>query len=306
MNRIPAVQVKRGLDFTQDLVRFPPNTASKDSRDGPQFEMRQSSLTRINLLPCDRAIRPALAAAALALLLLAACSPAPMLLAATATPVPPTATATSAFPSATLRPSQTPAPSATPTPDLFANLGDVLFADDFSSEQGWQMGEDPSGGTSLVAQRLTVAVRSTGAFRYIQAPYMPPGDYYLQVETLSEVCGSQDEYGLVVRMNNSGDHYRWSLNCGGEVRALKVFQGRATLLVPAGTNARGIPGPQGANQLGLRLHGTELRFYLNGVQAMQAQDRSLVSGRFGVFVRSADERQTTISFDNISLQALSP
>src|SRR3972149_6133583 len=121
-------------------------------------------------------------------------------------------------------PSPSP-PSPTPPPDIHAILGTRLFHDDFSEDQGWDLGSDALGASSLEAGRLVLALHQASAFRYVLVPDVAVGDFYLEVILRTELCGPNDEFGVLVRFTPDGEYYRIGLYCDGRARGTRVLQG---------------------------------------------------------------------------------
>jgi hypothetical protein len=217
----------------------------------------------------------------------------------TSAPVAPTPSL--AFP--TLRPSPTwspiPMPSRATTSGL--NLGAVWYADDFSQEGDWNLGEDLSGATSIADGHLTLAVRQAGAFRLAKSPAQAGADFFFQVSVNPELCSPGDVFGVAFRIGANDQHYRYGLTCEGGVRAFRFSPGdSASLALLEASNAI-IPGPDVTNRLGVSMEGERMRFFVNDIQILSTHDAALTQGGFGLFVRAAGGQQLTVSFDDLEI-----
>lgn len=248
------------------------------------------------------AAAPARAAALAAALALAGCGARPP---AATPPAPPTATETRmAFPTLPPTATATPAPTSTPTPDLGAVIGARLYEDDFALDRGWPLGPSPSGGAALLNGRLAVTVRVPRAALFLRAPAPQAGDAYIEVSARSELCSGPDEFGLMTRLSPLGDHYRFTVTCDGQARAVRVVDGalRAlTLLAPSDAVAAGAPNE---NHLAVWVRGPDLSFAVNGLEVLRVRDRALTAGGFGLFLRAGPAGQLTVSFDDLRIDAL--
>jgi hypothetical protein len=189
---------------------------------------------------------------------------------------------------------------------LLSGLAQVLFHDRFDTDQGWDLGEQRTGVISLFEERLTFSMRSRSAFLFVLTPLEISPDFYAEVEVSSVLCDPEDEYGLMFRARTFNEHYRFTLRCDGEARVTRILDGRETALIPLTTTNLAFPGVPAQNKLAVRGAGSDFRFYLNDAEIFEARDASLPSGRIGLIVRSRQESQTTIAFDNLLIRGLQP
>jgi hypothetical protein len=210
--------------------------------------------------------------------------------------------ATFAYP--TIPPTRThiPQPSPSPTPDILSGVGVVLFEDDFSVDLGWDLSEKPLGAISLSNDRLVIAVRQSQSFLFSLAPDLMLSDFFLEVEVRAEICQPGDEFGVLFRVNESLEHYRYSLNCGGESRMTRVLSGESRSLVPPSTFPFIHSGPMSSNRLNIKAMNDTFQFWINGFEVFSSRDLSLEEGAVGLFVRSGQGNQVTISFDNFLIR----
>ena len=218
---------------------------------------------------------------------------------------PPTPSPTPIPPSGTPTFTATPAPSLlTPTPDLPGLLAGILYRDDFEDNQGWDLKDSQVGGISLFQGRLALAVRRSGATLFAVAPSPEFEDFFVEVHLKAELCADADEFGLMVRMNPLGDHYRFTLNCIGQARFARVQQGVAFNLLPPTETHAAISGAPAENRLGLLAVGRDLRLFINGLEVFFLRDAALSRGGLGLIARSAAGGQLTVSFDHLAVYGL--
>jgi hypothetical protein len=242
--------------------------------------------------------------AAPAVLLLAACARASV---PTATHVPAVGiepTVTIAFPTFAPTTTLTPAPTLSPTPDVLSDLGAVLLTDDFSANRGWPLGEAATGATSLQNNRLVVAVRQSRQFRMAVRDEPTLDDFYAEIQMRTELCSSGDEFGILFRMNDLGEHYRYTLSCEGTIRVRRVLVDGSRALVSPEVSPAAFPGAPALNQIAVWALADRFRLFLNGVEILQARDGSLGPGRLGFYVRAGRDGQTTVSFDDLLVRAI--
>jgi hypothetical protein len=210
------------------------------------------------------------------------------------------------FPTPRASATLTPPPSATPTPDILTGLGEVLFQDDFAQDRGWTLHSDQSGAASLLPGRLVVAVHSPGAMLFSLSPAPAVADFYLEAQLRTELCGQEDEFGLMVRVLPNQDHYLFSLTCDGQARVSRFISGQEAALVPLTHIGAALPGAPAVNRLAVWAQGDQFHFLVNEVEVFSLSEASLPSGGFGLTARSRRSPQLTVSLLSFSLRALQP
>lgn len=218
-----------------------------------------------------------------------------------------TPTATVMFP--TLVPTSTEIPPNTPAPppDPLDGAGEMLYQSDFEDAEGWPLGRDALGATSLLQGSLSFVVSRPSVTRVAVSPAPAAHDFVLQAHFSPLVCDGQDEYGLIFRQAPQGLHLRFTVTCSGGVRARRVDDDGPRALVPFIDHHPAVAsGAPGQNQLSVRALGEEIRLYVNGVQVLQVSDSSPLSGHSGLVVTSDRSGQTTLMIDEFALFDLTP
>lgn len=242
--------------------------------------------------------RGLIAVAALA----ASCTP------AQSTPTPPapsaTATASPTFAFPTIQPTRTSTPAPTPSPaaPLLEDLGDPLYQTEFLAADGWDLGSDLTGATSILNGALSLVINRPNSLRLALSPASPVGDFYLQAYLRPHVCTDEDEFGLVFRHQPNGDHYRVTITCDGGVRIRRVVRGAQRALLPDLEGSAAVfAGPLAENKLAVLAVGREFQVLINDIQVLQASDAELISGAVGIAAESDETGQTTILAERLSL-----
>lgn len=217
----------------------------------------------------------------------------------------PTFTPTVPFPTAPPTITETPAPTLTPTPDIRESFGPQLYQTDFSSADGWKVGRDSFGVTSLDEGQLSVVVNQPDALRTLISPVDPVGDFYAEVKMHTALCQSEDEFGMVFRVNPLDEHYRFTMTCEGGLRFRRVLVGSSRAVLPfVSFNEAVMPHAPADNILGILARGPDFEIFVNGVSVLNAHDVALPVGRIGLVVSSGKGGQTTITFDRFSVWSL--
>jgi hypothetical protein len=205
-------------------------------------------------------------------------------------------------PTATFTPFPTPEP-ATPTPDLRGSLGEVIFEDDFSLGEYWELGFTSQGSVALGKNTLTLATE--GGKVYLSSVRNQPvlTDFYLEVTASVSLCSERDEYGLLLRVSPSRDLYRFSLACDGYTRLDRIYQGQASSPVAWTPSGAVLPGAPSTARMAVWAVGSEMRFFINDIYQFTVRDPLLASGQIGVFARSVNDEPLTVNFSNLVVYA---
>ena len=233
-------------------------------------------------------------------LLLAACLPlnstlpteTPML---TATPIP---TQTIAWfpPSAT--PTLLAFPTYTATPEMGPGIGKETLSDDFSDDSVWDTATSNQGSAAISRNRLTLAVQPKYYLASMRHELIV-SDFYAEITARPSLCRGDDNYGLVVRGIGSS-FYRFVLACNGEVRAERV-SGGTRLSIHEPVSSGDAPAAPGEVRIGVWAVGGDMRLFLNGRYQFSVTEGTFPSGGLGVFVRSAGDTLTTVTFSDLAV-----
>jgi hypothetical protein len=214
-------------------------------------------------------------------------------------------TPTVPFPTVPPTITETPAPTFTPTPDIRQSFGPQLYQTDFSSSEGWKVGRDPYGVTSLDEGQLSVVVNQPDSLRTLISPVDPVGDFYAEVNMHTALCQDDDEFGMVFRVNPLDEHYRFTITCVGGLRLRRVLVGSSRAVLPFEPfNEAVMPHAPADNTLGVLARGADFELFVNGVSVLTAHDVALPVGRIGLIVSSGSGGQTTITYDRFSVWGL--
>ena len=217
-----------------------------------------------------------------------------------------TPSATFVFPTSLPTGTRTPEPIQSSTPSPFQRLGPLLLDDDFSQDRGWELGQQSVGAISLQSDRLVIAIRQSQSFLYSLFTPSMFNDFYLEIELRADLCQTGDEFGLMFRVNQNFEHYRYAITCEGNARAVRILSGESRSLVPMTDPPSLISGPKSTNRLGLLVSGGTFQFWLNDSEVFTARDVAISEGAIGLFARSGRGNQVTVSFDNLRIHSLAP
>lgn len=234
------------------------------------------------------------------------CSPTP-------TPIP--------VPSDTVQP-PTPSPTATevwfpptPTASPFATLtrvitptvtieplyGDLIFQDNFNDTEQWALSSSSQGSLALGVNELTIAIKQPRGYLYSLREGTSLQDFHLEITVNPNICRGEDEYGLLLRVTQSFDFYRFSLTCDGQTRVDKYYRGVASSPQSLIYSSEVPPGAPSMSRLGVWLNGNVMHYYINDIFQFSIQDPSITGGTIGVFARASGDNPVTINFSELEV-----
>jgi len=192
-----------------------------------------------------------------------------------------------------------PTPVITPTEDMRPITGEVIFEDDFSSQEGWSLTQTAEGSIAYGKDELTIAIGETNVYLFSVRETPVFSDFYLEITAGPSLCRDLDEYGVLFRISPTMDYYRYSLSCNGQVRLDRVNGGQATSPQPWMWSGAVPPGAPSSSRIGVYAVGEVMSFYVNGQYQFSIEDPLLNSGNIGVFARSTNNKAVTVNFSQL-------
>lgn len=243
-------------------------------------------------------------------LLLAACTT----FLPTATPLPPTETpAPSPTPSATIiwfpptaTPTQRALPSPQPTPNLRPALTDVLLQDDFSQADLWQTSRRAAGVVAVSNQSINLGVQSEfGALQSLRQGKLP-AHFYAEITINFNLCGPQDQAGLLFNALDDGNAYRALVRCDGQLRVERVRDFNYGIITNWAPGIGFLAGALQKVRLGVWQSGNEVRIFVNDTYQFSTQLPTAGSGQLGVFARAGGRDPVTMTFSDLTVSGVDP
>jgi hypothetical protein len=199
-------------------------------------------------------------------------------------------------------PTETPTllafPTYTATPEMSPGIGAETLSDDFSDESVWDTATSNQGSASISRNRLILAVQPQYYLASMRHELIV-SDFYAEITARPSLCRGEDNYGLVVRGIGSS-FYRFVLACNGQVRAERISGGTKLAIhepVPSGD----APAAPGEVRIGVWAVAGDMRLFLNGRYQFSVMEGTFPSGGLGVFVRSAGDTSTTVTFSDLKV-----
>jgi len=182
------------------------------------------------------------------------------------------------------------------------NLGSPDWRDTMDSSAYWYLVDTDTTRFSMDEGRLKMTVLDPGSSDEWGLSLRPEIDnFYLQATFITGgTCADADRYGVLLRAPNPNQGYVFGFSCTGRYR----------LYTWDGENYRGIQewrasgairvGANQTNILGVWMDGETIRLYANGQLLAEFTDDQFDSGKFGLFIGSADTTNFTVFVDEVA------
>ncbi|MCL4298894.1 MAG: serine/threonine protein kinase [Anaerolineae bacterium] len=206
--------------------------------------------------------------------------------------------------------------ASTPVPivDIPGLDGEILFEDDFSSNQNdWPTGpqEDEYGVTNTEfvdgRYRMTQEAKQ-GVFVWNNLADTEYDNFIFSVEAtpVEKKVASNFAYGLTLRENvDDANLYAFEVNSDGYYMVSVLYNGEWETLVEWAESP--VINREGTNQLTVKAAGSSFTFYVNGIEVASLEDDTLSSGAIGVALDLYEEGdKATVDFDNLVIRSLNP
>jgi hypothetical protein len=189
-------------------------------------------------------------------------------------------------------------PRPTPTPRPEASLP---WSDDFSDPaSGWQVESDATAEVGYHEGALRILVKSDKLLAWAFAGH-EFSDFHLTVDA-TQVAGPNDnEYGVLVRIQDRNHLYRFSISGDGYYQISKHAGDAWERMTAEWPQSDAIHTGAAMNRLEVICQGEVMTFLVNGVQLAQVQDTDYLEGDVGLYAGTFYEPGVEIHFDNLSI-----
>ncbi len=213
----------------------------------------------------------------------------------------PTATATIEWFPATQTPTPFSTPDFTPTPNYRPNIGELIFEDDFSDETLWTTDASGDGAVTVSGGNIHLALNARRSYLFSTRTAPVLGDFYAEITASTSFCRGEDEYGLIVRNTEDGDHYRFALSCDGRAKVDR-YQGSSLSRQAGWVTNRVVPGfAPSSVRLAVWAQSGQLNFFVNDLYLFSVNDTQFYRGTIGVFAHTSGDEDVSVSFKNLQV-----
>ena len=192
-----------------------------------------------------------------------------------------------------------PTDEITPTPAIMAELGEIIFKDDFESGESWTVPITDRGEINIANGEINIIINEPGSFFVGTLEKPDLHDFYAEITASPILCSPRDEYGFLFRVSAWNQYYRFSLNCEGEVR-LDSISGESGMILYPWTRSASVPiGAPSISTIAILAVDDEIHVFINGDPQFTVSDQQFFVGSFGVYARSVGDTAVTISFSDL-------
>ncbi len=180
--------------------------------------------------------------------------------------------------------------------------GDLPWEEDFSSPGAWKLESDAAARVMVEDGALRISIVASNQLAWASAG-KDLQDFRLTVEA-SQVAGPDDnEYGVLVRMQDPRNFYAFSISGDGYFMVSRFVDGVRQPLGADWTPSDAIYPGIGTNVLEVVAQGNRLTFIVNDRQLAQVEDDRFSHGDIGLYAGSFYEGGVEVHFDNLRVIA---
>ena len=170
----------------------------------------------------------------------------------------------------------------------------------FDDGEGWNLSSDAVADVSIVDGTLQVHVFSPGqlAWASSQSNWQ---DCHVEVSA-TQVSGPIDnEYGILMRMDDEQSFYAFSVSGDGYVRAARHTDGLWSLLSPDWTPSDAVNQGAATNRLEVIAVRTRFEFRVNDQTVFEVEDPDAKGGPIGLYAGAFSEGDVVVAFDDLNV-----
>lgn len=217
----------------------------------------------------------------------------------TPTPTRPAPTRTPlVVPTRTTRPAPTATRGAGASPTAPSTTG--AYTDDFSKEGSWKLGPSSNGNRWLENGELNVIVEQANYVVWSRLQGYEYGDLTVEVDA-RVVKGSGGNYGLLFRVEDDDNFYRFVIGTDGRYRVMKLVN-RSWSSIKSWTSSSAIKTGADTNRLKVVAQGTSITVYANGQELTTVTDSALARGEVALVAAAGSTADFQVAFDNLEVR----
>ncbi len=176
------------------------------------------------------------------------------------------------------------------------------WEEDFSAPGAWKLESDAAARVTVEEGVLRISIAAPNQLAWASAG-KDLRDFRLRVEA-SQVAGPDDnEYGVLVRMQDPRNFYAFSVSGDGYFLVSRFVDGVRQPLGADWSPSDAVHPGAGTNVLEVVAQGNRLTFIVNDRQLAQVEDDRFVRGDIGLYAGSFYEGGVEVHFDNLRVTA---
>jgi hypothetical protein len=179
----------------------------------------------------------------------------------------------------------------------------VLFRDEFAAGQtgSWVLEADEAGRTAIVNEQLLIEINAPHTLQFATLAEPTFADFVVEVEARQLAGDSESSFGLLLRMQNGVEFYRFEITGSGlYIIERRHSDGAWTRLIEDWTESSLInQGLNAPNRLRVAAMGPLLSFYVNDLLLQEVTDATYAAGTIGLDAGTFNQANLQVAFDNL-------
>ena len=179
----------------------------------------------------------------------------------------------------------------------------MIFADAFVAGQtgAWLVEGDDAGRTAVLNEQLVITIEEPNLLQYTTLSEPIFADFVLEVDVTQMAGDLESSYGLLFRMQNPGQFYRFDITGNGMyVMERHNGDGTWTRFLDDWVESAAIKqGLTVSNRLKVVAQGPLLSYYVNDQLLQQVNDASFAAGQVGLDAGTFGRGGLEVAFDNL-------
>ena len=168
----------------------------------------------------------------------------------------------------------------------------------FETPGSWDLSSDAAADVMIQDGKLLIHILQPGQIAWTTAG-QSFADFLLQVEA-TKVAGPEDnEYGVLIRMDENDHFYAFSISSDGYARVARYEEGNWMVMGPDWFPHDAIHQGTQTNILEVEARGAQLSFRVNGEEVTTVEDTTLAKGDVGLYAGAFENPDVQIAFDNL-------
>lgn len=170
----------------------------------------------------------------------------------------------------------------------------------FDVADSWQLSSDAAAQVTIAEGQLHIHILQPGQVAWAAAE-RNFADFDLRVEATQLAGPENNEYGVLVRMDEDAHFYAFSISGDGYARISRYEEGRWVLLGPDWVSQPVIQLGAATNVLAIKARGATFTFLVNDTEVAQVVDETLSKGTIGLYAGAFEQPDVEIAFDNLQV-----
>jgi hypothetical protein len=181
-----------------------------------------------------------------------------------------------------------------------AGGADLPWNEDFAAVGDWQAESDAAAQVDVSEGMLRIQVAAANQLAWASAG-RDLEDLHLTVEATQLAGPDDNEYGVLVRMEDAENFYRFSISGDGFFLVTKFVDGGQELIDSNWQPTEAINQGQATNTIEVICQGSELTLVVNGQELARLQDEQFDGGDIGLYAGTFSQTGVEIAFDNLQV-----